>query len=264
MCLTPQRLRNGTDVPCGKCAECIIAYRNAWVCRILAESQYYDGLYFVTLTYSDENLVYGDDEYAILNFEDVQKYFKKLRKAGLSFKYFAVGEYGERSKRPHYHVIFMLKETCDINVFDEKWVFGGVHIMNAGNGNIRYATKDMLKFVGDETRFKAQFRVSKGMGMSFCEKHKAWYVSDLDDRHKVYVFGDDFVMPRYMKLKIYSQGERDYKNFNYGVSRTIRDRISSLDKQALRKAREKAKYSVIEAENKLREVKKVRHFNKKL
>ncbi len=56
---------------------------------------------FITLTYSDEKLLSPK-----LNYEDFQKFMKRLRKLqndpmGL----FVTGEYGDKTKRPHWHAI---------------------------------------------------------------------------------------------------------------------------------------------------------------
>jgi hypothetical protein len=57
---------------------------------------------FITLTYSPEHL---PDDYSIHK-EELQKFFKRLRKnTGTKLRYFACGEYGEKSNRPHYHAI---------------------------------------------------------------------------------------------------------------------------------------------------------------
>jgi hypothetical protein len=57
---------------------------------------------FVTLTYSDENLPADGS----LQPSDLQKWLKRLRKRidPTRVRYYAVGEYGDTSWRPHYHV----------------------------------------------------------------------------------------------------------------------------------------------------------------
>lgn len=60
---------------------------------------------FITLTYADDALVYGSTERAILVPRDLNLFWKRLRKRYPPFKYFACGEYGERSGRPHYHAL---------------------------------------------------------------------------------------------------------------------------------------------------------------
>jgi len=57
---------------------------------------------FITLTYSDENLPAKSS----LKKKHLQLFLKKLRKRLKSkIRYFAVGEYGDRKGRPHYHLI---------------------------------------------------------------------------------------------------------------------------------------------------------------
>jgi hypothetical protein len=57
---------------------------------------------FVTLTYNEEN----KPKYGFLNKEHLQKYIRSLRKKNpkRDIRYFAVGEYGDKSGRPHYHL----------------------------------------------------------------------------------------------------------------------------------------------------------------
>lgn len=80
---------------------------------------------FVTLTYDNEHLPPN----CSLRFEHLALFWKRLRKRVPNIKYFASGEYGETTLRPHYHaIIFGLTEAnrrdvyeswkmCDINRF---------------------------------------------------------------------------------------------------------------------------------------------------
>jgi len=59
---------------------------------------------FITLTLDDDHLVYGGQQHAILVPRDLELFWKQLRKrTGRRFRYFACGEYGSKSNRPHYH-----------------------------------------------------------------------------------------------------------------------------------------------------------------
>lgn len=57
---------------------------------------------FITLTFNEENLPSDRS----IKKEHLQKFFKRLRKKlDIPIRYFACGEYGEKSGRPHYHAI---------------------------------------------------------------------------------------------------------------------------------------------------------------
>ena len=76
--------------------------------------------FLLTLTIDDENLEYSEDWQPQLCYRDVQLFIKKLRKQNAKhtknkIKYFAVGEYGGLTARPHYHlIIFNVHDREDI------------------------------------------------------------------------------------------------------------------------------------------------------
>lgn len=93
-------------LPCGKCIGCRLDYTKSWAARCAHESSLYDnGLAnsFVTLTYDDAHLPYGNT----LVKNDVQLFLKRLRKSrpDTCIRYFGCGEYGPEHYRPHYHMI---------------------------------------------------------------------------------------------------------------------------------------------------------------
>ena len=68
------------------------------------------------------NLTYNDDwlpEHGQLFKEDLQRFFKRLRKAGFKFRYVASGEYGDRTKRPHFHIALF-----GVDFSDDRCPFG--------------------------------------------------------------------------------------------------------------------------------------------
>lgn len=107
-------------LPCGHCIGCRIEYSRQWANRLMLELQYHESSYFVTLTYDDEHLPYNwysDPETgeafqsATLCKRDFQLFMKRLRRAyDGKLRFFAAGEYGSQTHRPHYHaIIFGLK-----------------------------------------------------------------------------------------------------------------------------------------------------------
>jgi hypothetical protein len=85
-----------------------------------------------------------------LNKRDLQLFLKRLRKKDETerIRYYAVGEYGEKTGRPHYHII--LFNSCEKDV-RTSWVdsrgsaIGIVHIGNVGSASIAYCTKYVIQ-----------------------------------------------------------------------------------------------------------------------
>ncbi len=77
---------------------------------------------FLTLTYSDDHL--PEDEN--LKPKDLQDFFKRLRKEiyPLQIRYFACGEYGDESERPHYHAALFGLGPEDAETIDKSWGLG--------------------------------------------------------------------------------------------------------------------------------------------
>ncbi len=93
---------NKNTFPCGKCSACKINHRRKWTARILLESFAWRDASWITLTYDEKNL----PENGELNPEHLTNFLKSLRKKlKQKIRYFAVGEYGDKFGRPHYHAI---------------------------------------------------------------------------------------------------------------------------------------------------------------
>lgn len=269
MCLTPVRLKSGDDVPCGKCAHCIQTKRTHWAVRVYNECITCELGFFITLTYSNEFLTWVDDV-PVLQYDDVKKFFKKVRKEGYNFRYFLVGEYGEKSGRPHYHLILVTDNVkFDVYKFCEKWNLGFSHIGLISMASIMYVLKDMLKEVDmfkDVPRaFKPHILVSNGFGAKYIEKLKYWHKRHPVERNYVILNGFKVSMPRYFKDKIYSK-------FDRRLLEVARDNIRQSDlflypatntkkvKEARLKERNKTKIF----EEKRKKQLKIKHFNKSL
>jgi len=91
-------------VPCGRCIGCRLEKSRQWAGRIMAEASLHEDNSFLTLTYRDEELVYGGQSHGILIPRHLELFWKRLRKfVGKRVSYYACGEYGDKSSRPHYH-----------------------------------------------------------------------------------------------------------------------------------------------------------------
>ena len=90
------------QVPCRQCIGCRLEYSRQWAVRIMHEAQMHRDNAFLTLTYADHTL----PDSGSLDVLDVQKFFKRFRKAiaPTKIRYYCVGEYGDQTRRPHYHI----------------------------------------------------------------------------------------------------------------------------------------------------------------
>jgi len=80
----------------------------------MLEAAEHDKKSFVTLTYNDDHLPAGN----ALNPADLSRFLKRLRKSVHPHKirYFGVGEYGDESQRPHYHLALFGYPECNKGV----------------------------------------------------------------------------------------------------------------------------------------------------
>lgn len=127
-CTNPQnksRTVNGASFdyvhPCGQCMACRIRKREEWTTRLLLEATLHPigWVTFSTLTYANQPVT--ECGYPTLKPEDVTRFLDRLRRYHFvtlpesvqklpkerrpRLRYFIVGEYGEKSWRPHYHMM---------------------------------------------------------------------------------------------------------------------------------------------------------------
>lgn len=134
------------QVKCRKCLPCRITRRKEWTARILLESILHDESIFITLTYDDEHLP-GIDIHpgGTLHKQDLQIFLKRLRNKGLKFRYLAVGEYGEKFERAHYHaIIFGLGLEAEQSVA-QAWEHGFVHVREFNYQRAQYTAGYTVK-----------------------------------------------------------------------------------------------------------------------
>lgn len=86
-------------LPCGQCMDCRLTKSREWAMRCVHEAQEHKKNSFITLTYDDEHLPRD----GALDRSHLTKFFKRLRHHMGPFRYYACGEYGDTTKRAHYH-----------------------------------------------------------------------------------------------------------------------------------------------------------------
>ena len=117
---------------CGQCVECRLAYSREWAIRITHEQMMHEKSCMLNLTYDDDNL----PAYGQLHKRHLQLFFKRLRKAGYKFRYVASGEYGEKTRRPHFHIALF-----GVDFSDDRIVFG-----RAAGGDRTYISNAVSRY----------------------------------------------------------------------------------------------------------------------
>ena len=218
-------------VPCGRCPACLSNRRREWTCRLLAELRDCYSAYFITLTYDNEHLTYADDT-AVLIKRDVQLFFKRLRKLiskhpdynkdVYPLKYVCVGEYGDNTDRPHYHIcIYNLPYKQDEleDVIKKCWSNGEMFkVGTLTSRSAMYTFKYVLKLHGeDENPYRAEFKTfllaSKGVGSSWLTKENIEYIKrgkPPDDYNLVSIDKNQYSLPRYFRKKIKKKSDNKF------------------------------------------------------
>lgn len=98
-------------LPCGQCIGCRLAKSREWAMRCVHEGSLHKQNCYLTLTYDDDHVPWSPvtGEQTLVK-SHLQDFMKRLRyhlseKFGVKVRFFACGEYGEETHRPHYHMI---------------------------------------------------------------------------------------------------------------------------------------------------------------
>lgn len=212
MCLSPVTLRINNAryknkwvvVGCGKCDECKKKYQNDWSIRLSKESECWENVWFITLTYRDECVPYvvdkltGETHNSVCK-EHCQKWLKSYRISYLRehnevvhLKYFLTSEYGPRTLRPHYHMLLFgldfieVKKLCSI--WEDKYGYTVCRKIPNDNRQKFAVSKYVAKYCSKgsyENPFVAQKRVkptfhliSKGIGYNYVLKMKDYHLAN--------------------------------------------------------------------------------------
>lgn len=146
-CLYPQSKTNDRgklyEHPCGQCMPCRIRHRQGWAARVLLESMDHPSSVFCTLTYDQANYPVDGN----LEKEELQGFIKRLRGrlGDRKIRYFACGEYGDRTGRAHYHAILFNCDGGDEKCIRESWKKGYVMVSEMCPAHAEYVAKYTLK-----------------------------------------------------------------------------------------------------------------------
>lgn len=143
----------GMTVPCGQCMPCRINKGRKWTTRLILEAAYSDGPHwFWTLTYAEAPTVDGTSEgHQTLKKKQFLKYLDNWKTHHDPLRYFAVGEYGDQTGRPHYHMVTFGQTHSQRDRFQAAWSkrFGFANVSEAKEKRLRYicqyTTKKLTK-----------------------------------------------------------------------------------------------------------------------
>lgn len=151
------------ELPCGHCILCRQEHARQWAIRITHEAQLHEQNSFITLTYNDKHLPQDGN----LHYEHLQKFWKRLRKNLGPMSYYAVGEYGDLTNRPHYHAcIFgtaflenrvIVRQTPTLlwtsPVLEQAWGMGNVSVGALTFQTAQYTASYVTKKLGYQKRY---------------------------------------------------------------------------------------------------------------
>lgn len=159
---------------CGQCHPCRINRRRQWMWRQVLESMTHEENAYVTLTYSE---MPGNGS---LQPEHLTLFLKRLRWriAPKRVRYFAVGEYGEETRRPHYHLsLFGLSGFSDwvgsrqirsgcADIVHECWGHGNVDVKPFARETAQYVAGYVVKKMTDKNDVRLAGRYPEFARMS--------------------------------------------------------------------------------------------------
>lgn len=219
-CINPTNLFDRTErqnklVPCGYCSKCRRSKVLGWVFRLVTEMRSSSTAAFFTFTYKDKELVWTDYGPTLYK-KDFQDFMKRLRKSqnkisNLKIKYYACGEYGGKTERPHYHaVMFNVHESLQLPVLMESiWQKGQVDCSPLNMARIKYVCKYVMKN-HNKTQLANEFSLmSKGIGKDFLTPANIKYFKERELPYLMDEHGSKWPMPRYFAERIHDPEVRE-------------------------------------------------------
>lgn len=224
------------EIPCGHCIGCRLEYSRQWANRCLLEMKEHENNCFITLTYDDDHLpmkwfskLKDKKEYLIptLVKRDLQLFIKRLRKEldkeNIKIRFFACGEYGDNTFRPHYHcIIFGWKpDNSDLSLvtrtnlgynlysstlLSKLWPYGFNTVADATWETCayvaRYVTKKVNGKLSDNFYFqnaleKEFVTMSNRPGIGF-----DYYFGNSSDKNSYAIFLEDYIKTDFGSRKI--------------------------------------------------------------
>lgn len=145
LCRKPFRIGNAL-VGCGQCIPCRVNRRRTWTVRQVLESWCHDENAFVTLTYAESEL---PEDRSVRPRElrlFLGRFRERMRERDVTgIRFFGVGEYGDETGRPHYHLsLFGVGPWCS-SIVSDAWKKGFVYVGDFTRETAQYVAKYAVK-----------------------------------------------------------------------------------------------------------------------
>lgn len=211
LCIQPISLGTA-EVGCGQCGPCRVNRRRDWVARMLLHHAGHVGeSAFITLTYEDKHVPLDAGGVPCLCPGHVRWFMQRLRRSIGSLRYCVVGEFGERTKRPHYHAVLWTRSGVDLAcAVREAWDKGFVDVGEISEASITYTVSYILKGVVNDLSCFARF--SEGLGLAALPELRRCGLPDSDGvlqlPRQFRLNGHVWPVPKYLRSKLIQEGFR--------------------------------------------------------
>lgn len=139
-------------VGCGQCLPCRINRRRVWTARQVLESFTHEESCFVTLTYDPAHYP-ESGSLSPAHLRDFLKRFRQqiFRSSGRRVRFYGVGEYGDESWRPHYHLSLFGVGVLDTAAINAAWGKGFVKVGDFNPKTASYCAGYVCKKLTDKS-----------------------------------------------------------------------------------------------------------------
>jgi hypothetical protein len=189
ICKNPY-MKDGMAYGCGQCLPCRVNKRRLWTNRIVLESMCHEHNAFVTLTYDNEHL----PENGSLVPQHLKDWQKRLRyHTGLPLRFFSVGEYGDETKRPHYHAAVFGFKGCEFydpkatdiwtTTLQASWKMGHVFNGSLTQDSAQYIAGYVTKKMTDRKPEEKYHNLLRKGKTKLAADYKKKVIDELDGKH---------------------------------------------------------------------------------
>lgn len=209
-------------IGCGNCIECRRQKAREWQVRLCEEIKVWKYKYFVTFTFSCEELEKLANEFPnkkhnvnLIAGIAVRRFLERYRKHNKhSLKHWFITELGHtNTERIHLHGIIFTDNELDNDSLQKYWKYGITYMGEyCTNKTINYIVKYVTKIDPDHKTYKADIFTSAGIGSNYITNitrriHK--YNGTQTNQSYILPNGQRISLPIYYRNKLWTQEERD-------------------------------------------------------